>query len=161
MNEISARILTELHDAARAYPDWAAILAERTTLHIAVTAEPFLSYIFVGKKTVESRFSIHRITPYGHVNPGDIVLMKSGGIVGCFTVSWVELHDLTLDPLEDIAAKYGDAICGDADFWAQKSDKRYATLMGIDAVRRLPPVSITKADRRAWLTLPVEEPSRS
>ncbi len=161
MTETSARILAELHDAAQTYPDWASLAVEHSSLHIAIMAEPFLSYVFEGKKTVESRFSIHRIAPYGLVRPGDVVLMKAGSIIGSFTVRWVEFHDLSEKPIENIAAKYGDKICGDADFWLQKSDKNYATLVGIGDVRRLPSVIITKTDRRGWLTLPAEALPRS
>lgn len=153
MTESSARTLTELYDAAEHNPDWQAVLTGRTRLHVAVMSEPFLSYVFVGKKTVESRFSINRIAPFGRVQPGDLVLMKAGSIIGAFTVAWVKFYDLAEHPLEDIATEYGDRICADADFWLQKSGKRYASLMGISDVRHLPPMAISKADRRAWLTL--------
>lgn len=153
MNETSARIQAELHGAAQTCPAWALALAGRSDVHIAVMAEPFLSYIFTGRKTVESRFSIHRIAPYNRIKPGDIVLLKAGDIIGCFTADWVEFYSLAEQPLEDIAARYGDAIGGDDDFWIQKSSKQYATLIGIRGVRHLPPLHITKTDRRAWLTL--------
>lgn len=153
MNETTVRILAELHEAAQLHSDWAAVLSGKPTIHIAIMSEPYLSYVFTGKKTVESRFSLHRIAPYNHIKPGDIVLMKAGALTGCFTAAWVEFYNLAEHPLEDIANRYGQAICADADFWIQKSSKRYATLIGIKDVRRLPPLHITKADRRAWLTL--------
>jgi ASC-1-like (ASCH) protein len=161
MNELSTRIQTELYNATQEYPAWAAALSGHISVHIAVMAEPYLSYILIGKKTVESRFSIHRIAPYKQIRPGDLVLMKAGAIVGCFTAEWVEFHDLTQEPIENIAATHGDEICGDANFWAQKNSKRYATLIGVKDVRNLPPISVSKNDRRAWLMLPAEAPIRS
>lgn len=158
MNDTAIRILAELYDAGQQHSDWAGLVQSGHRLHIAVMVEPFLSLVFEGRKTVESRFSHHRIAPYRQVQPQDIVLMKAGPIVGCFTVAWVSDIDLTQTPIQHIATTYGSGICGDADFWRQKADKRYATLLGITSVRRLSPLSISKADRRAWLTLAAPQP---
>jgi ASC-1-like (ASCH) protein len=160
MNKTSARILSELHDAARVYDDWAVALRGRGNLHIAVMNEPFLTYILTGEKTVESRFSTHRIAPFERVASGDEVLMKAGPLVGCFVIDWVKYYDLMQAPLDGIIAHYGEQICGDTEFWRQKADKRYATLLGIRDAQRLTPTTITKADRRGWLTL-AAEPSHS
>lgn len=154
MTESSARIFAELQTAAQTYPDWARLgLAKVPNIHIAIMSEPFLSYVFDGKKTIESRFSLNKITPYGKAKPGDMVFMKAGQIVGCFTISWVKTYDLQAYPIAEIAKEYGTQICGDDAFWKRKSTKRYATLMGITNVQELTPVKITKLDRRAWLTL--------
>jgi len=48
-------------------------------LHLAVFVEPYLQYVLDGKKTVESRFGIHRRPPFGHVSEGDILLLKRSG----------------------------------------------------------------------------------
>lgn len=113
--------------------------------------EPFLTYVFQGKKTIESRFSLHKIAPYQKVQSGDVVFMKAGPIVGYFTVAWVKYFNLSEYPIEKIRQEHGDEICGDADFWKAKSTKRYVTLMGIRDVKRLPPIPIEKRDRRAWV----------
>ncbi len=146
-------IEAQLRHAAATLPDWRGLDLSRQRAHIAIYREPFLSYVFAGKKTVESRFSLHRIVPYGQVTSGDVVFMKAGPIVGCFAVAWVKYVDLRDVPLEYLAAHYGKQICASSDFWQQKANKRYATLMGIRDVRRLSPVTIQKTDRRAWLAL--------
>ena len=152
--ETSSRMLAEIYAATRDHADWAEYnIAAAPAIHIAVMSEPFLSYVFEGRKTVESRFSLHRIAPYGTVQPGDIVCMKAGPIVGCFGVAWVRTYDLRDFPIEAIATEYGGAICADEQFWRRKSSKRYATLMGIEHVQRLTPIRIAKQDRRAWVTL--------
>ncbi|HEX8762549.1 MAG TPA: hypothetical protein VF733_02205 [Candidatus Saccharimonadales bacterium] len=115
--------------------------------------EPFLSYVFAGKKTVESRFSLHKIAPYQKVQPGDVVFMKAGPVVGYFTVAWVKYFDLGEYSIEKIRQEYGDTICGDDDFWKTKSTKKYATLIGISNIERLAPHKIEKRDRRAWVSL--------
>src|ERR1700731_133584 len=54
--------------------------AERVrNLHLAVFVEPFLSFLLEGRKTIESRFSIHRRPPFECVRKGDIVLVKASG----------------------------------------------------------------------------------
>lgn len=122
-------------------------------IHLAVMNEPFLTYVFEGKKTVESRFSLRRIAPYQKVQPGDVVFMKAGVIVGCFTVAWVKYFDLNEYSVEQIKQEYDDVIYGDASFWKAKNDKRYTTLIGISDVKRLTPHKIEKRDRRAWVSL--------
>jgi len=154
MTESSARIITELQAAMQTDPGWNAVnLPQAPNIHIAIMSEPFLSYVFDGSKSVESRFSLNKIAPYGKAEPGDMVFMKAGPIVGCFTISWVKTFDLSEYPVVEIANEYGTRICGDDAFWKRKSTKRYATLMGIQNIRRLTPVKITKLDRRAWITL--------
>jgi hypothetical protein len=145
-------ILDELKVVQAHLPDWRQ-LDLTSPLHIVVMSEPFLSYVFEGTKTVESRFSLHKIAPYQKVQLGDRVLMKAGLIVGCFTIDWVKEYDLTAYPIEAIRQEYGAAICGTPEFWKKKSNKRYATLMGIQNARRLTPAPITKRDRRAWIAI--------
>lgn len=122
-------------------------------VHIAIMHQPFLRYVFEGQKTVESRFSLHKIAPYQKVQTGDVVFMKAGPVVGCFTVAWVKYFDLGEYPIEEIEKQYGDGICGDAEFWKVKSNKRYATLIGISDVQQLTPRQFEKHDRRAWVSL--------
>jgi ASC-1-like (ASCH) protein len=149
-----ATIIAQVYSCADRFDDWRALaIHQASTIHIAVMSEPFLSYVFEGKKTVESRFSLHKIAPYQKVQPGDIVFLKAGPIVGCFRVGWCRYFDLTKVHIEHIATTYGEAICADKVFWQQKADKHYATLLGISEVRRLTPLKISKFDRRAWITL--------
>jgi hypothetical protein len=53
-------------------------------IHLAIFAEPFLSLVLSGRKTIEARFSRNRIAPYGEIGYGDIILMKqvAGPICG-------------------------------------------------------------------------------
>jgi hypothetical protein len=148
--ESSARIIAELQAcAAKTH----IAIPKTAKLHVAVMSEPFLSAVFAGSKTVESRFSLHRIAPYQKVSPGDIVFMKAGPVVGCFTISWVKYFDLTTHPIAAIAREFGSAIGGDKAFWRRKSTKNYATLMGIQDVRHILPCKISKFDRSAWRAL--------
>jgi len=121
--------------------------------HIAVMHEPFLSAVFDGHKTIESRFSLHRIAPYQTVQPGDVVLMKAGKIVGSFVVQWVQYFDLATANFDNLIHEFGPGVAADTAFWESKRSKRYATFMGISQVRRLSPTAISKTDRRGWVSL--------
>lgn len=131
MTESSARMLVEIQAATQFNPDWLGLdLTRASNVHIAIMSEPFLSYVFEGRKTIESRFSLNKIAPYDKVKLGDIVSMEAGPIVGCFTISWAKSFDLQKYPITEIAKEYGTQICGDEVFWSRRSNKRYATLMG-------------------------------
>ena len=45
-------------------------------LHLAIVAQPFYSYMLSGKKTIESRFSINKCSPYLKVKDKDIMFIK-------------------------------------------------------------------------------------
>ncbi|TCC39363.1 hypothetical protein E0H50_05345 [Kribbella sindirgiensis] len=149
-------------ETARSHEEWSAFVGEsKRNVHLAVMIEPFLSYIFEGQKTIESRFSSHAIAPYRQIKVGDLVLLKrtGGPVVGAFiasSVEFVELHDRELDRLR---RDYSTAICADEEFWQARSDKRYATLIGVNNPVELPPLPIAKADRRGWVPLDVHSTS--
>jgi hypothetical protein len=143
----------ELLDATYTFDDWAELNFTKNPIHIAVTNEPFLSLILNGAKTIESRFSLHKIAPFNRISPDDLVFLKSGSIIGCFSVGWVKYFDLDETPISHLKSLYGQQIRGDASFWDERLGKRYATLMGIEKIRPLTPLTISKTDRRAWLDL--------
>lgn len=124
-------------------------------VHLAVFHEPYLGYILDGKKTVESRFSINRISPFGRVSDSDIVLLKraSGPICGACTISRVWNYDLTEIDIDFIKQRFSKRLClTSTDFWGKKTTANYATLMLIESVFQFVPFSINKRDRRSWIT---------
>lgn len=44
--------------------------------HIAILRQPYFNIVLNGEKTIESRWSMHKVTPYGKVNIGDEILLK-------------------------------------------------------------------------------------
>jgi hypothetical protein len=154
----SERILDELRAGTHAHPLWAeltdALGDPSVGVHLAVMVEPFLGYLFDGSKTIESRFSARRIAPYEQVATGDLVLLKAGPVVGCFGVSTVTFLTLRDGQLQQVRDQYAEQIrvLGD-QFWLARAEKRYATLLGVDTVRRLPPLPVTKRDMRGWAVL--------
>ena len=127
------------------------------SIHLAVLLEPYLSYILDGSKTVESRFSKHRIAPYRAVAPGDVVLLKKASarsISGVCVVSGAWFYQLDVDSWAEIKGGFARALrADDASFWSQRAGAHYATLMRISDVHATSDIRVPKRDRRGWVVL--------
>jgi ASC-1-like (ASCH) protein len=152
--EHRAKIRPRLQNLMGNEPEWAARVADAPQIHLAVLVEPYLEYLFAGKKTIESRFSIHRIAPFEEVLEGDVVLLKrSGGpVVGVALVGQTEFFHLAPNTWARVKS-YSRQICADVEFWHSRRDKRYATLLHIADIIPLEPFEVEKSDRRAWVVL--------
>lgn len=127
-------------------------------IHLAVFNEPFLSLVFDGKKKIESRFSMNKISPYKKIKKGDLVILKeSGGFVtGIFVAGNVKFfHKLNETLLKQIETEYGELICSayDKDFWETRDKKKYASLIEVKKIKKLPPFKSEKKDRSGWSVL--------
>lgn len=136
-------------------PDWLPLVDRARNFHLAVFVEPFLTYLLDGKKTIESRFTRNRVAPFGQVFSGDLLLLKrSGGpIVGVALVHQPEFLMLSKETWPRVLS-LSKKICADEEFWRQRLNKKYATLLEVTAVRHLNSVEVVKADRRPWVVLP-------
>ena len=127
------------------------------SIHLAVLLEPYLKFIIEGRKTVESRFSKHRIPPYGAVESGDVVLLKRSAaksVSGICIVRKVWVYQLDPDNLQIIKNDFAAALRADgSSFWEERKSARFATLMRIAEVYPLPPIEMHKRDRRGWVVL--------
>ena len=117
--------------------------------------EPFLSSLLAGRKTIESRFSRHKIAPYRKVKPGDLVLLKqsSGPVIGSFEVAFVRYLELTSKTLKELEANYDRQINGSKEFWQAQQTKRYASLFGVKNIQPRTPTAVQKQDPRGWVLL--------
>ncbi len=125
-------------------------------LHLAIFVEPYLQYILEGKKTVESRFGVHRRSPFGYVREGDVLLLKKSGgpITGICLVGQVWFYRLDARSWRKIKQEFSSSLCAqDPEFWNQRRAASFATLMLVKDVRPITPVDISKKDRRGWVTL--------
>ena len=127
----------------------------RVSVHLGVFVEPFLSFIFDGTKTVESRFSINRCAPFGVAKEGDVLLFKEAGgpIVGLCKIATVWSYRVTPETVEELQFRFESTMCVDPTFWAERSKAAYATLMQISNVSRIQPFEIDKRDRRGWVVV--------
>lgn len=157
-------LLDSLIETTRNDPRWAVLreaVNDRRTVHLAVMVEPFLSYILEGKKSIESRFSKYAIAPFCQIGTNDLVLLKltGGPVVGCFTTDSVEFVKLNEREFVRLRRSYSNAICADDDFWKTRTDKSYATLIGVRDVQELPRTRVAKSDRRGWIVLHAPDPA--
>jgi hypothetical protein len=131
---------------------------ERDTVavHLAILVKPYLQLLLDGEKTVESRFSMHRRAPYDQVQADDIVLLKrSGGpIMGIGTIASAWFFRLNPTAWRQIKETFGQALCiEDPSFWEARAAASFATLMQLQHVRSIPPITYSKRDQRAWVVL--------
>lgn len=127
-------------------------------VHLAIFREPYLSLILNGKKTIESRFSINKISPFGTVKKGDLVVLKKtgGAVMGFFIAGDISYYpNLDSKILNKIESLYGKAICAqyDDNFWEDRSKANYATLVQVKKLKRMNPFHIEKKDRMSWVVL--------
>jgi hypothetical protein len=138
---------------------WPSIACDPTdnrALHLGIFVEPFLRYILEGRKTIESRFSVHRSAPYQRASIGDIVLLKASGgpIVGVCRVIHVWFYELDPRTWSEIRNQFAGAMCAEgSDFWAKREAAEFATLLQVANVRAIEPVPFPKRDRRGWVVL--------
>lgn len=124
-------------------------------VHLGVFVEPFLEAILDGRKTVESRFGVHRCAPFDRVQAGDIILLKrSGGpVVGIAVAGEARYYQLDAVRLGEIRERFASKIYAEDDeFWEARSEKRFATLIDIEEVSKIETLEIDKRDRRGWVT---------
>lgn len=133
------------------------------TKHLAIIHKSAAEAILSGNKTIETRFSKHKISPFRLVSTGDIVYMKLPGedIVGQFKVKKVFSYEgLTPADIEKIFMDYGAQISmgnqvEDDDYKKSKLDSSFGTLIFISESERFitSPIKIKKSDLRGWMVL--------
>lgn len=126
-------------------------------LHVAILKPGYIDAILDGRKTIESRLTRTKQTPYGQVVTGERVYLKaSGGPFMATAIAGGVMNFEGLDPagVKQLRTQYGGPICGDEAYWKAKRDSRSATLIELTEVR---PISIgppyKPAHMKAWYVL--------
>jgi hypothetical protein len=57
------------------------------------------------------------------------------------------------EPIDRIRAAYGETICADEDFWRQRREAAYATLIELAEPVAIDAFPCSKRDRRGWVAL--------
>lgn len=125
-------------------------------VHLAVLIEPYLEFILLGKKTIESRFGVQRRPPYESVDRGDVIILKraAGPVVGLCEVSHAWFYALDPASWTTIQRDFARAICAQDDaFWDERKHASFATLIRIQRVHRFDPIDCGKRDRRGWVIM--------
>lgn len=123
-------------------------------IHIAIMVEPYLSYILNGKKTIESRISQKKSSPFKKVERKDIVILKKSGgdIEAVFEAGEVSFFEqLNPKKISEIKNAYNDKICGDEEFWKKKEGSTYATLIEIKSLFICRNIKTTGKNRQSWI----------
>ncbi|HVU57738.1 MAG TPA: hypothetical protein VHD83_21900 [Puia sp.] len=127
-------------------------------IHLAVFSDTILQDLLAGKKKVESRFSVNKISPHGKIRTGDLVLVKKSGgpIVAAFIARNItSFSNLTPSKIIAIRKEHEKKLALSAadDFWNEKLKSKFATLFDIEKLRVICPVQIEKKDRLGWVIL--------
>lgn len=132
----------------------------KSRIHIAVMVEPYLSYILEGKKTIESRFSKNRMSPFQKINKGDIIILKKsgGGYVAAFEAGEVRFFEPEDEKdIEEIRREYNDRLCIANDFWELKSDSRFVTLIDVTNLCVFKEFQMNEPNRKSWIDFTDDE----
>lgn len=131
--------------------------------HLAIMSWSVINAILNGKKTIETRFSKHKIAPFGQISVGDLVYMKAPGdeIIGQFRVKKVIFYGgLEKIDVGKIFEDFGQRIFSgqkeeDEKYQKEKLESFYGTLIFIGQSERLivSPLKIKKRDQRGWVVL--------
>ncbi len=125
------------------------------TIHLGIFKEPYLSLMINGFKTIESRFSQKCLIPFKHISKKDIVMIKSssGPVIGYFTIKDIKFFSLKETNINDIKLKYNKYLCLKEEFWQDKKNSNYATLIFVDKIYLLNPFKISKKGMQSWIIL--------
>lgn len=161
--EATYSLLERLRDSVAGDAFWFPYLTEllddprhTRAIHLGVFNQPYIEFLFNGVKTIESRFSSVRCAPFYCVKGGDIVLVKrsSGPIVGLFLAGEVWSYRLSSRVWKTIKERFEGGIApASPDFWRENESAMYATLMEVEHVRQVHPLTWDKSDRRGWVVL--------
>lgn len=134
--------------------------------HVAIMSKQFgdlISKILNKEKTIESRWSKNKISPYNKTKSGDTVYFKNSGepIIAKAKVSKVlQFDNLNHKKFEYIIKNFGKQIClQNTKYDAWYKSKNYITLIFLTDPQTVKPFNVDKSgfgSGCAWMTLPPE-----
>ena len=127
------------------------------TTHIAILKKRYLQLILDGQKSIECRLTKIRRTPYQSIVKGQTIYLKeSAGPIRALAQAQKVLfrQDLTPRDIQKLKIKYNQQILGTDQFWQQKENARYATIIWLKNIRPITPKKFTQKGQAAWITCP-------
>ncbi len=127
-------------------------------IHLAIFSEQLMNKLIKGEKTVESRFSLNNVSPFGRIVKGDLVVVKkSGGPVTAMFVAGTinSYHDLTPKKITALKIEHSLSLglALDDAFWEEKLNSKFATFIKVDKLKPTTPFIIEKKDRTGWVVV--------
>ena len=127
--------------------------------------DDLLGDILVGTKTIESRWYVNKVAPWGKIQAGDVVYFKESGrpVTAKAKVEKVlQFENLSESVVQEIIDKYGTKIAPGTSreeflAWAtEQKNKRYCILIFLKNVTKVEPFEINKKGfgiSSAWLVV--------
>jgi predicted transcriptional regulator len=124
--------------------------------HLAIfLKQSSVEKILSNEKTMEARFSLEKVLPYGVIKKGDEIFLKESGglILGKVTVDNVLFYEgLEPETVGKIRREYHQELVVDDGFWQKKANAKYVSLIFLKNPRRfITPMKMKKKDRRPWV----------
>ncbi|MBN1435723.1 MAG: ASCH domain-containing protein [Sedimentisphaerales bacterium] len=132
--------------------------------HLAILKPQYLNLILAGKKTVESRLTKQKRTPFGQIQPGELIYLKqsSGPIRATAIAHKVKLFkNLTPNQIKNIEKQYNHLILGNNEYWHSKADAQFCTLVWLKNITPITPYRIQRSGMAAWDTAANNDPWKS
>jgi ASC-1-like (ASCH) protein len=124
--------------------------------HLVILKKCYLDKIIEGSKPVELRLLKTACQPYGSVAIGDKLFLKQSSGPVCATAeisSFQEYNNLTPEKISKLKAVYNHLVFGTDEYWAEKSESKFAVFVWMKNVKPIKPMMIKKLDWRAWVVL--------
>ena len=124
--------------------------------HIAIMkGKEYIKKIINGEKTIESRLSKTKISPYERVRVGDTVFLKESGgnIVAKFIVKKIVFfEDINPIILDKIKENYNEYILAPDSYWSSKINANYGTLIYIDKPEMITSIKMKNKNRSGFIS---------
>lgn len=133
--------------------------------HVAIMNPKWklIEKILSGKKTIESRWYVNKVAPWGRIGTGERIYFKNAGksVTAQATISEIIEEEIrSTEHAKDLVEKYQKGICFTPESLVDFSwldGKRYAILIFLTDVQKVEkPFAINKAgfgSAAAWLTV--------
>jgi ASC-1-like (ASCH) protein len=122
--------------------------------HIAILRRRYLNLILDGRKTIECRLTRIACAPYRRIQAGETIRLKeSGGPIRAQAVAKkVRFYEaLTPSRIRQIRDAYNGEILAPDEFWQDRLDCRYASLIWLDKIQKIAPYRLSRKGLKAWI----------
>ncbi len=113
--------------------------------------------ILSGQKTIESRWYLHKSSPWNRIKTGETIYFKNSGeliTLKAEASSVLEFSKLTPLKVKEILNTYGEKIGVGSSFFELVKNKKYCILIFLKNVHAIKPFSISKkgfGNMAAWI----------
>ncbi|MEM0983642.1 MAG: hypothetical protein AAGI17_06820 [Planctomycetota bacterium] len=124
--------------------------------HVAIIDPAYVPLILSGEKSIESRLTKSKREPWNSLRAGDRIYFKARGGPYRAAATASRVYRFTLPAeitIEELRARFDNAILGPDSYWDLKRESRYAVLAELSKPRAIdagPGLVRRPGDRSAW-----------